>query len=387
MKQIGLVITRMVAGGASKIIRQLIEGGHQQYNFTLFTGPEDIGSDELDDLKCTCSIVIIPNLVRNIHPTQDAKAYRELKQEFRKSKFAVIHTHTSKAGILGRLAAAKAQVPCIIHSPHGTIFTANNRIEGIPEFSMGKKLLQQIERFAGRKNTFLTVLSNHEKEICLQLGFSRPDNTIVIPNGIDPEQFSFPPEFRQQIRSELNFKDEEIIIISLGRLSPEKGHAVLIDAFAEASRKNQQLKLILVGDGPEKASLQTQAEPLLSSGRMTMPGHSDKVRKYLALADIFVLPSLYEGFGLAAVEAMAAGLPVIASDVGGMPEIITDQEEGCLVKPKNPHKLSDTIINLSKAPEARLQMGEKGKARARIFTIEKMLNSYYKLYDQPTENS
>ena len=326
----------------------------------------------------------MPSLIRKISPLKDYAAYKCLVCELRKEKFDVVHTHTSKAGFIGRLAAAKVNVPIIIHSPHGTIYTTDSNIEGVPKFSLGKRLLQLAERFAGKKTTFLSTLSKNEKQICLELGLSTEQNSIVIPNGIDCAKFALTDIDRTVAKKELGIEPKEIMLLSVGRLSSEKGHSLLIEAFGKVNKNNdciKNLKLFLLGEGPEKTKLQQTVESLNLSSQVFLPGHCCDIRKYLAAADIFIAPSLYEGFGIAIIEAMAAGLPVIASDTGGIPEIITDNKNGILFQTGNSAELSKKILDLLNSPEKMQTIAEAGRIRANHFSEETMLHNYFCLYN------
>ena len=405
MKNIALIITRMISGGASTVARQIIEGAalreKGKYKFTLFTGIEDLNENLIDELSEYCTIIKIPYLIRNISPLKDYKAYRHLICELRKGDFDVVHTHTSKAGFIGRLAAAKVKIPIIIHSPHGTIYHSNSNIEGVPKCSFGQKMLQMAERFAGRKTTYLTTLSQNEKEICIKLGLSEGKNTVVVPNGINCKHFNLSEEEKRNVRKEVGISDDTAVLLSVGRLSPEKGHAILIDAFAEALQRtadfknNASIKLILLGDGTERSALIQQCEKLclqtVTSIENTIfnavepvvvfPGHCCDIRRYLAVADAVIIPSLYEGFGIAVIEAMAASLPVIASDVGGIPEIITDNQDGILVESGNSEKLADKITELLSDQGKMRNIAKAAQLRSDDFSEENMLDNYFKLYD------
>jgi len=461
MKRIAVIITRMISGGASRVVQQIIEGGREltesrnqkmeltesgarqitvndekekqtaKYEFYLFTGVEDIDEQLITEISEYCHVVTIPSLVRNISPFQDYAAYRQLVCELRKGKFDVVHTHTSKAGFIGRIAAAKAGVPVIIHSPHGTIYTADSNIDGVPQFSLGKKILQFAERFAGRKTTFLTTLSKHEKEICIEIGLSTESNTIVVHNGITCTDFFVSKEQKKAAKELLHFSDSDIVLVSVGRLSSEKGHSVLIEAFERLQRKTHDtpnivqnnsddlisnteycgesnLHLIIVGDGPDMADLQKQAAVLglrydilgrkqnektkndeilkyNTPSSLLLAGHCNDVRQYLAAGDIFILPSLYEGFGIAVLEAMAAGLPVVVTNVGGLPEIIQDGVHGFLVSPYDSDALAAKINVLIASPEKRVLMSQGNKKYSEQFSTARMLASYFKLYDEDVE--
>jgi glycosyltransferase involved in cell wall biosynthesis len=434
MKRIAQVITRMVSGGASGNVRALIAGGGRRHDFTLFTGPEDVTEQDLANLRERCPVVVIPSMARAIRPFADWRAYRELLCEFRKERFDVVHCHTSKAGFLGRMAAAKAGVPVIVHSPEGTIYAADSRIPGVPAGGIGLRLLRMAEQVAGRHTTWLTALSQDERDICIRLGLSREDNTIAIPNGIDLAAFQPRAGDRAGARREFGVEDDELLLLSVGRLSKEKGHDVLIEAFANLADRLPKARLMLVGDGPERAALGGKSEirnpksetgefrqdgqdkqdkseiqnpksetrefrqdgqegqklkSSMSAGaarspsfasRIIFAGHREDVQRLLAAADIFVLPSRYEGFGLAVVEAMAAGVPVVASRVGGVPEIIRDGIDGILVPGGDAEALAGAIATLAADASVRQRLGRAGHARSQDFSREKMLAAYYRLY-------
>ncbi len=386
MKHIAIIITRMIPGGASKVIEQILEGAKtkKNYKFTLFTGTESIDEKLILQLSQHCTIVRISQLIRNISPLKDYAAYKCLVCELRNGNFDVVHTHTSKAGFIGRIAAAKVKVPIIIHSPHGSIYTTDSNIEGVPKFSLGKKVLQMAERFAGKKTTYLTTLSEHEKKLCIELGLSTEKNSIVIANGINCAKFALTDNERAIAKNELGLKPEDIMLLSVGRLSSEKGQNILIDAFAKLNKRQdgiKNLKLFLVGEGPEKEALQHQMASLKLSCQIFFPGHCCDIRKYLAAGDIFIAPSLYEGFGIAIIEAMAAKLPVIASKTGGIPEIISNNENGILFTTGNSTELSNKLLDLLNKPEKMKKIAIAAKKRVNCFSEKSMIENYLKLYN------
>jgi len=370
----------MVRGGASRIVRSILNGGKDKFDFTLFTGLQDISDNELDDLKSYCRIIFIPALVREISPFKDFEAYLHLRREFLAGHYDVIHTHTSKAGLVGRLAAASAKVDMIIHTPHGTIYSSGSNIQGVPKLGMGKYPLLLAERFAGRKQDYLTVLSRNEYDVCVGLGLSSPGNTVAVPNGIDIGRFNFDSAFRLKSRSELKLSESDLLILSSGRLSSEKGIPVLLAAYRQAFESDKRLKLGILGDGPLKEELLIANKDLVGAGSLFFYGQQEDVGKYLSAADIFAHPSFYEGFGLSVLEAMASGLPVIASDVGGIPEIVSEEKEGFLVKPGDSPAIASKILSLAADSGARTEMGARGRTKSAEFTVQKMLDRYFALY-------
>ena len=383
MKIIGIVITRLIPGGATQIVKNIIANGNHEYKFILFTGEEDFSENEYAQIKNVCDLIIIPNMVRNIAPYKDYMAYRHLLGEFKKLNLDVVHTHTSKAGLLGRLAAKKAHVKNIIHSPHGSIYLSNSNIEGVPSLSIAKRILQSAERYAGKSTSFLTVLSEQEKQINIKFNLFNKDKIIIIPNGIELNKFTVAESFRISSRKMLSV-DESFNIVCVGRLSSEKGYNLVFEAIKKlcSHLENINFSVIIVGDGPEMNNLKKMAASVENeyNCKTFFAGYQNDIKKYLAAGDIFVLPSYYEGFGLAVVEAMTAGLPVIASNVGGLPEIIEDQLNGILFKPGDATDLSEKILTLINSEKIRHKLSKNALLKAKEFDIKKMLDKYYSLY-------
>ncbi len=381
MKKIAMVITRMLPGGASRIVRQIIEGGSGKYDFTLFCGTEDLDAEQITALKSDFKTVLIPEMRRKPNPFLDFMAYRHLLREFCCNEFDVAHTHTSKAGVLGRLAAANSGIEKIIHTPHGTIYTEDGTIPGITELSMLRRLFLYAERYCRDRTNYLTVLSRHEYDVTVRLGISNPENTVIVPNGIDKDFFMIKAEERKTIRNKFGMDDEEIIIASTGRIAPEKGHETLIKAFDNIHSSDKRLKLWIVGDGPSRTLLEEKYSNLVQSGNIRFFGFQNDVKPFLAASDIFVLPSIYEGFGLSLVEAMASGLPCIASSTGGIPDIIDDSHDGFTFPPGDDSTLSQLILKVYPSEAYRKSIGQRARQKALNFTLDRMLSKYFQLYD------
>jgi glycosyltransferase involved in cell wall biosynthesis len=385
MKRIALVITRFIPGGASEVVKQIIAGLHSSFRFILITGAEDFSAKELEEVSGYCEFFPVPDMVRKIDPLKDFKAYKELYRIFKKIKPDIVHTHTSKAGVIGRFAAKRAGTPFIIHSPHGCIYLPDSHISGLPEFSAGLKILQYAEKMAGANTQALTVLSRSEKEINVRLGLFPPEKIKIIPNGIDCRKFQDKSSFDY---SDMLFSPEylenKIVISAVGRLSSEKGQYILLEAVEMVLAKHsaKDLCVLLIGDGPDRKKLEEYADKISDSFNVEIafPGYTKKVKEYLSLTDIFVMPSFYEGFGLALVEAMAAGLPVIASSSGGVPEIIDDGINGLLFPPGNAVALSEKLETLIENGNLKKTIAENAVRRAEMFDIKKMIEMYRKLY-------
>lgn len=383
MKKIAIVITRMVPGGASTVVKQLVDGGKNQYSFTLYTGEENIDENEKKLLEKEYNAIFVHSLVRDISPFSDLTAFWKLFCEFRRNKFDIVHTHTSKAGILGRYAAVLAGVKKIIHTQHGTIYQPQGNIPGVPDRGLKKRFFLVAERLAGFRTKYLTVLSRNEYDISVRLKLCSSNKVIIIPNGIDTEKFNSTPMEKIDSRKLLGIGENECFILSIGRMTAEKGHHVLVDAFRKLIPSIKfNVKLGIVGEGSSKNEIQNENEDLVESGKLVLYGKDMDIRKYLSAANIFVLPSLYEGFGIAILEAMAIGLPIIASNVGGIPDLVENNVNGYLVEPGNSINLCECIKKLAVSSDIRNRMGHENIIKAGLFTLGKMQKKFYELYDK-----
>ncbi|MBS3762565.1 MAG: glycosyltransferase family 4 protein, partial [Planctomycetes bacterium] len=322
-----------------------------------------------------------PDLCRRLHPLMDVSALAGLVKRIRAEKPDIVHTHTSKAGFLGRLAARIAGVPGVLHTPHGHIYASRSNIRGVPDRGPLKNLLLASERFVGRWTDVLTTLSEAERRESIELGLSTKANTRVVHNGV-PKDFAAGCE-RQEVRREFGVSDSAPVVISVGRLSPVKGHKYFVEAASRVLKKVPEAHFWLVGDGPERDTILRQARQLQLGENFVLTGRRDDVPALLSAADISVVPSLYEGFGLVAVEAMAAGLPVVGSRVGGLAEVISDGKTGLLVEPKSSAHLAQAIIKLLSSKELRKQFGQAGRQRhLRCFTLERMIQKFETVYEE-----
>jgi glycosyltransferase involved in cell wall biosynthesis len=359
----------------------------------LFTGVEDVSEGELDDLSDFCEIRWIPDLRRAVSPIRDFRAYYTLRREIRGFELDVVHTHTSKAGALGRFAAHAEGVPRIIHSTHGSIYESDAGIDGVSDMPFLKRVFLLIDRAAGKRAELLTVLSERERKLSVSLRLAAESRILVVPNGVDAAEFAVDDALRREARERMRLGDY-FVILSVGRLSSEKGHSVLLEAFArlaELDCASGNTKLVIVGDGPEMLNLKRRAaeiagvdfdESLVEFGRVSFVGRSSDIRHFLAAADLFVLPSLYEGFGIVLLEAMAAGVPIVASRTGGVPEIIDDGVDGVLVEHGDSDALAAAISPLISDPDSLTRISENAKRKVEKYSLERMLEGYFELYDK-----
>jgi glycosyltransferase involved in cell wall biosynthesis len=294
--------------------------------------------------------MLLPALTREVHPIKDAQALWELIRLFRQEQPVLVHTHTSKAGVLGRVAAWFARVPVIVHTPHGHVFYGH--------FGPFRSwLFLQVERGLSVLTDRLIALTEAERQDHLDREVGKLDRFAVVPSGIDRERFRKARAQGKQQPDWFGCPAGSQIVGSVGWLTDIKGHQYLIEAVSKLKQDFPSLHLVIVGSGDRHDALLQQAELAGLGDAVHFLGHRDDVESCLAGMDLFVLPSLNEGMGRALVEAMSAGLPVIASRVGGIPAVISHEQTGLLVPPGNAGALADAIRRLLDRPDWAQQLG------------------------------
>lgn len=318
---------------------------------------------------------LIPSLTREIHPIKDLLAFRRLAGLFRRERPALIHTHTSKAGALGRLAARLTGVPAIVHTPHGHVYYGHFG-------PLGSRLFLTTERFLARRTSWLIALTEAEREEHLQRGVGQPDRFAVVPSGIDLERFRRVAGSRGRRPDGFDCPPDAVVVGSVGWLTPVKGHRFLIEAFARLKRTYPTLHLVIVGSGELRGELIVLARRLKIGDAVHFLSERRDVPECLAGMDLFVLPSLNEGMGRALVEAMAAGRPVIATRVGGIPAIVEDRRTGLLVRPGDPVALAEAMAELVRRPDWAKQLAEEaGASIGARFGIPAMVQAVEAVYE------
>ena len=300
--------------------------------------------------KAAIRWMLLPSLTREVHPIKDAQALWQLICLFRQEQPALVHTHTSKAGVLGRVAAWLARVPVIVHTPHGHVFYGH--------FGPFRSwLFLQIERVLSALTDRLIALTEAERQDHLDRAVGEADRFVVVPSGIDRERFGRARVQGKQQPDWFGCPPEALIVGSVGWLTDVKGHEYLIEAVAKLKPDFPSLHLVIIGSGDRHDALLQQSELAGLRDAVHLLGHRDDIEACLAGMDLFVLPSLNEGMGRALIEAMAAGLPVIASRVGGIPAVISHERTGLLVPPGDASALAEALRRLLDRPKWATQLG------------------------------
>lgn len=292
-----------------------------------------------------------------------------IMQALSKQRYDLIHSHDFKSDVLGLLAGRLSGVP-VIATAHG-----------YPRAVRRNDVYRRLDLLALRLFPHVVCVSHSLRQELLAGGL-RPERLTVIHNGISvPDMDRKAARGRDALRAELGLAVDDLLVLAVGRLSAEKGHAWLLDALALAVRRQPRLRLAIVGDGPLRRDLLMQAQRLGISHRVRLLGYRADVPRLLAAGDIVANPSLSEAFGNAILEAMALSRPVIAARAGGQQEIVADSETGLLVAPGEVAALADALALLAERPDIARRMGEQARLRALShFTVERVAEQLAGLY-------
>jgi glycosyltransferase involved in cell wall biosynthesis len=323
--------------------------------------------------ECGVRVIPIASLVRKIDPVNDIKAFLSILLLIIREKPFFIHTHSSKAGILGRLAAKICCVPIIIHTPHGHVFFGHFG----PFVS---KVYLLIEKFFTLFTDRLVALTEGERKDYIELSVAKPEKIVTIHSGVEIDLFKDSHVNIEKKKKLLGLNLQSLVVGTVGWLLPIKGPMILLKAMGRVWQKYPDAQLVYVGKGDLYEALHGQALQMGIADRVKLMGWRDDIHEIMSVFDLFVLPSLNEGMGRVLVEAMAAGKPVVASNVGGIPDLVKDGKNGLLVEPGDTDGLSFAIQELLSDKKIRDEMGEKGKNMAQSFSVEKMIEKINDLY-------
>jgi glycosyltransferase involved in cell wall biosynthesis/ribosomal protein S18 acetylase RimI-like enzyme len=318
-------------------------------------------------------IVNLDVIRREIRPLWDLAGLFRLSAFLRRERYDIVHTHTSKGGFVGRLAAWLAGAPTIVHTVHGFAFH-----EASPAWS--RMAYTTLERMAARWCHRIVTVSEFHRGWAVDLGICPPRQIQAIPNGIVPLE-SRDREVVANLRRQLVPAEGELLLLSPTRLADDKGLAYLIEAVALLPHDAPGCRLIIAGEGPARPALERLAQERGVSDRVTFLGFRDDVGDLLAAADLVVLPSLREGLSISLLEAMAAGRPIIASSIGSHREVAWPSQMARLAPPADPKALAEAIEQLARDPEQRSRLAERARSlfEAR-YREDRMLGEYRQLY-------
>jgi len=375
--KIAHIITRLIEGGAQESVllttKYLARSGFNVYLVSGPTmGPE--GHISIEGIKGKVKLYIIPELIREISFFKDITAFVKLFLFIKRNNFDIVHTHTSKAGILGRLAAWFARVPVIIHTPHGHFFYGHFDFFKTKFFIFFEKVMALLTD----KIITLTAIGREEH---VNFAIGKKDRFMVISDGIELDRFTNCRTNNPALRSELGIPPGAPVIGIVARLVAVKGHKYLLTAFKKVLREAPDARLLVVGDGVLKEKLKSHCRKIGITKNVIFTGLRYDIPRILSVLDAVALTSLNEGLGIALLEAMVMKKPVVASNLGGIPEIVEDGVIGYLVPPRDPFSLADRILKIIRDPETAKIMGENGyKKIISSFSIEDKIEALESLY-------
>ncbi len=356
------LIARLNIGGPAIHTTLLTERlDRARFESLLVTGVEAAQEGNMLDLMGERGLtgdwrpIVIPNLGREISPRSDLHALRDVLRLMRREKPHIVHTHTAKAGFVGRFAARLARVPVVVHTFHGNVFKGY-----FPPHKT--KLFIQIEKNLARSTDRIIVLGEQQRAEILQLGIGRAGQFRVIPLGLDLRPFLQAETLRGQLRAELGLAPETPVVGLVARLVPIKAVHLLLEAAPQVLRRHPRAVFLIVGDGEMRGQLEARARELKIEGAVRFLGFRADLPRLYADFDCSVLCSLNEGLPVAVIEALAAARPVVATQVGGVGDLVHPNQTGWLVPPQNAGALAEGICAALDDPARAAQYGQAGRA-------------------------
>lgn len=376
------IITRMIIGGAQENTLYNCLDLARLYGdeVLLVTGPEQGPEGGLleEGRAGGLPIETLPALRRNIQPLVDWQAYRQLKKSIAAFKPDVVHTHSAKAGLLGRAAAWELGVPAVIHTVHGAPFHPYQP-------AAARRFFIACERWAARRCHHMISVADAMTELMTSAGVAPAEKFTTIYSGMKVESFQQASQFRSAARAALGIADHEVVFGKIARLSPLKGHEYLIDAAERVIKQAPESRILLIGDGKLRPELEQRIARRGLTGHFILAGlvPPERIAYYLGAMDVLVHTSLREGLARTLPQALIAGLPVISYDVDGAREVVLPSETGCLIRPRAIDELSDGMLALAGDAQLRQRLGQGGAARfTDQFRHEEMTRRIREVYER-----
>lgn len=371
-------ITRLIVGGAQEntlYTAALLYPA--RYKVEVLSGPQTGSEGSLieEARQRGIALTIYPHLLRQVSPLNDLRTLIFLTRYIRQGKFAIVHTHSSKAGILGRLAARLAGTPVIVHTVHGWSF--HDYMSPIV-----RAVYIFLERWMARFTGALIAVAERDIEKGRQARIGRPEQYHLIRSAIPLDEFDPAKTDRTAVRAELGLPAEAVVIGNVGRFSPQKNPLDWVKIAGMIGRARPQARFLLVGDGPLRGEVEAalRAEGLWE--RAILPGLRRDVPRWMAAMDVFLISSLWEGLPRVLPQAMAMGLPIVANRADGTVEAVRDSETGYLCAPGDLNGMAARCIDLVDKPLLRQEMGGRGREfAAQEFDLNRMIHQIDRLYE------
>jgi glycosyltransferase involved in cell wall biosynthesis len=373
------IITRLIVGGAQENTLLSCEGQHGRgHDVTLITGPAIGPEGSLLERAQSFGyrVELLDAMRRSILPGKDWQTYRQLVRRLQELRPDVVHTHSSKAGIIGRWAARAAGVPMIVHTIHGLAFTASTRasVNAIYRF---------LERRTAPITTRIVCVADAMRDQSLAANIGRREQYVTVYSGMETAPFLDPPVARDVVRRQLGIADEHIVAGTIARLFELKGHDDLLDLAPRLCSTYPRLRFLWVGDGVLRPNFERRIAAMNLKDRFILPGLVPPARipELTAAMDIVVHPSRREGLARALPQASLAAKPVITYDIDGAKEGVLDRETGFVLPPFDKDQLAIALAKLLADPALRETMGKTGRQFALSrFGAEQMVDALEAVY-------
>jgi glycosyltransferase involved in cell wall biosynthesis len=375
------VIARLNMGGPALHVAYLTEGlAERGYETTLVAGTLARGEDSMQFVaeRHGVEIVRVDQLHREISPVRDVVAAFRLARLIRRLRPQILHTHTAKAGAVGRLAAllaGRARPPIVVHTFHGHVLRGY--------FGPARTgFFRLLERALARMSTRLIAVSPEVRDDLVALGVAGPEKFEVIRLGIElDERVELDGALRYETRRVLGVSPERFVVGWIGRMTSIKNTDVVLRAFGALRERGVDAVLCLIGDGPDRDALERDAHDLGLMRHCLFLGYQEDVARFYAAFDVFLLASENEGTPVTTIEALAAGRPVVATRVGGVPDVVEEGVDGFLAEPRDVEGLADRLERLARDPELRAEMGRRGRERVPArYAVDRLVSDVDELY-------
>ena len=374
------IIGRLNVGGPAIHVVNLTAGlDPNRYLSLLVAGSENEAEGSMLDFALAHGVkpTVIPEIVTafSLAP-RDGKALWKLYWLMRKERPHIVHTHTAKAGFLGRLAARMAGVPVVVHTFHGHVLHGYYG-------PVKNEVLRRVEQSLAWLCDRLVTVSEQVKNDLVGYGIAKAEKISVVSLGFDLDPFLNSHAHQGEFRREMGLSEEHKLIGIVGRLFAIKNHALFLKSAALIVAREPAARFVVVGDGVLRPALENQAQDLGIADRVLFTGWRRDLPRICADLNVLVVSSDNEGTPVSAIEAMAAGCPVVATRVGGLPDLIEDQKTGCLVPPRDAEALASAVLDLLQSPHTARELGRNAQESVRQrFTVRRLLADMDHLYSQ-----
>ena len=374
------IITRMIVGGAQENTLLSVIGldAMPEYEVTLMSGIDKGREGELlSEAREKTHLIVVPEMGRSINPFSDLIAFRKIYKLIRQGRYHIVHTHSSKAGVLGRVAAWLAGTPIIVHTLHSLVFHDYQ-----PWFI--NKSWRGIKKMCAPITDFFISVSEIIVQKAIKAGVAKPEKFRTIYSGMELDWFLKASFDAEKVRREFGIPQDAPVVGKIARLFPLKGHDQLMDAAPEIVKRIPDVRFFLIGDGMLLEHLQKRAKDYGISENFIFAGLIDRERipEMISAMDLVVHTSLREGLARVLPQALAMGKPCVSFDIDGAPEVVINDKTGYLVEAYDEKGLADAISRILGDDDLRRQMGENGRRHVDpMFRTETMVREIAEVYE------